>query len=361
VYRLVKHLSPLALVTLLFVTVLAGLPSAAGASPSTAADPSPVAAEPLPVPSLSLSAAPSTIVCGAVTTMTVQIGVPGAQVNVGRELAGESAFTPIGTLTADAAGHATWKAKPARNATYRVDYAGDGTVWAPASAETTVNVRPAITLTLSTPRLTHRHDPVTVKVLVAPAHAGSTVELQIWSAAAGTWGDLLSMTLGRDSRASGVVRLEIGVQKLRVVTAADADHIAGRSIVHSLRILDPRNLYGIPTAPAHFIVVDLSQYRLYYCEHGNVVRVFRCVLGRPSLPTPKGHFRIYAKDAHMSGPYGPRRMRYRGLYAIHGTDEPWLLSRYPRNYSHGCTRLSNTNIVWLFAHCRVGTPVWNVP
>jgi hypothetical protein len=63
----------------------------------------------------------------------------------------------------------------------------------------------------------------------------------------------------------------------------------------------------------------------------------------------------------MSGPYGPRRMRYKGLFAIHGTDEPWLLSRFPRNYSHGCTRLSNAHIRWLFAHCPVGTPVWNVP
>jgi len=92
-----------------------------------------------------------------------------------------------------------------------------------------------------------------------------------------------------------------------------------------------------------------------------VVRVFDCVLGRPSLPTPRGHYRIYAKDAHMYGPYGPRRMRYLGAYAIHGTNEPWLLGRYPRNYSHGCTRLSNAHILWLFDRVPVGTPVWNVP
>ena len=117
----------------------------------------------------------------------------------------------------------------------------------------------------------------------------------------------------------------------------------------------------INTGPAHYIVVDRSQYKLYYMEHGILKRVFDCVLGRPSLPTPLGHFRIYAKDPHMSGPYGPRRMRYLGEYAIHGTDEPWLLGRFPRNYSHGCTRLSNTHILWLFARVPVGTPVWNVP
>jgi lipoprotein-anchoring transpeptidase ErfK/SrfK len=63
----------------------------------------------------------------------------------------------------------------------------------------------------------------------------------------------------------------------------------------------------------------------------------------------------------MYGPYGPRRMRYLGAYAIHGTNEPWLLSRSPRNYSHGCTRLSNPHILWLFDRVHVGTPVWNVP
>ena len=111
---------------------------------------------------------------------------------------------------------------------------------------------------------------------------------------------------------------------------------------------------------AHIVVVDKSEYRLYYIEYGRIVRVFDCVLGKPSTPTPIGHYRIYAKDGHMYGPYGPRRMRYMGAYAIHGTNEPWLLSHSPRAYSHGCTRLSNTNIVWLFSRLHVGTPVWNV-
>ena len=85
----------------------------------------------------------------------------------------------------------------------------------------------------------------------------------------------------------------------------------------------------MPTKYPHLILVDLSKYKLYYHEHGVVIRVFDCVLGRPSLPTPKGHYKIYAKDPHMGGPYGPYRMRYLGLYAIHGTNEPWLLEQVP--------------------------------
>ena len=73
------------------------------------------------------------------------------------------------------------------------------------------------------------------------------------------------------------------------------------------------------------------------------------------------HFRIYAKDPHMGGPYGRRWMRYLGEYAIHGTDEPWLLGRFPRNHSHGCTRLSTAHILWLYSRVTVGTPVWNAP
>jgi lipoprotein-anchoring transpeptidase ErfK/SrfK len=54
-------------------------------------------------------------------------------------------------------------------------------------------------------------------------------------------------------------------------------------------------------------------------------------------------------------------MSYHSPYAIHGTNEPHLLGRFPRNFSHGCTRLHNANAVWLYDHAPVGTPVWNVP
>ena len=47
--------------------------------------------------------------------------------------------------------------------------------------------------------------------------------------------------------------------------------------------------------------------------------------------------------------------------AIHGTNGPWLLKRFPRDFSQGCTRLSNANAIWLYDHAPTGTPVWNVP
>jgi lipoprotein-anchoring transpeptidase ErfK/SrfK len=60
------------------------------------------------------------------------------------------------------------------------------------------------------------------------------------------------------------------------------------------------------------------------------------------------------------GPYGSRIMSYHSPYAIHGTDQPHLLKRFPRDFSHGCTRLSNSHAIWLYDHAPLGTPVWNV-
>ncbi len=48
--------------------------------------------------------------------------------------------------------------------------------------------------------------------------------------------------------------------------------------------------------------------------------------------------------------------RQRGL-AIHGTDQPYLLNDpLPRDYSHGCARMYNSQALWLYAAARSGRP-----
>ena len=54
------------------------------------------------------------------------------------------------------------------------------------------------------------------------------------------------------------------------------------------------------------------------------------------------------------GPYGARIMSYHPPCAIHGTNEPGLLNRFPRNFSHGCTRLANASAIWLDHHAPLG-------
>jgi len=310
-------------------------------------------------PALTLTAAPATLVCGASSELTAQGAAPGAALTLARKRASDADFVVISTATAGADGAFRWTVKPQETSVFRVDQAA-GQTWAAATAETTVGVRHRVTLKVVARSPLLEDGYVHYTVSVRPAHAGGTVQLQ--RRTGDTWDSLADITLGGDS--VGRVRLPAGrpgTLIVRAQMAADASHLAGNSRLWKRTVYDRRNPYGVPTRYPRLILVDLSKYKLYYHERGNVIRVFDCVLGRPGLPTPRGHFKIYAKDPHIGGPYGPFRMRYLGLYAIHGTNEPWLLSRYPRNYSHGCTRLSNGNITWLYQRVRVGTPVWNVP
>jgi hypothetical protein len=324
------------------VTLVAG--AAAAAPPAHAA-----------APALTLSCARNAITAGQTTTVTARLGVPGAVLVVSAGT-GAPTYALVRTVVTDAAGEATWEVSPRRTTTYRVEFAGDP-AWDAASAEITVSVRPRLTLTATSP--VYLGWKVLLAARVVPAHPGATVGLE--RLVDGAWTPWRTLTLDASSRAAARWLSDVRPSAaFRLVMPADAGHVAGVGFKRSVLVRDP-NPYDVPTRWASFIVVDKSCYRLYFHRYGRVVRVFDCVLGKPSTPTPLGRFRIWAKDPSMGGPYGPRRMRYLGNYAIHGTNEPWLLGRFPRAFSHGCTRLSNANILWLFDRCRVGTPVWNVP
>lgn len=307
-------------------------------------------------PALTLTATPDIAVAGSAITVAAHIDVPGAVLALSRMRGGETEFTLLRTIVVGADGSASWTLHPGRTTTYRVEFAGDATADT-ASAETMVSVRPR--LTLKATETVYEGWKVTFSTSVVPAHPGATVELQ--RRIGDVWKSWRTLTLSDESRAISRWTSDTrGSLAFRLAMAADVDHADGASGKRIVLVKDP-NPYDVPAGPDHFLVADKSQYRLYYHEHGRVVRVFDCVLGKTSTPTPVGHFKIYAKDSNVGGAYGPRRMRYLGPYAIHGTSEPWLLTRFPRAYSHGCTRLSNTNILWLYERCKVGTQVWNVP
>lgn len=309
-----------------------------------------------PTPTLSLQAVPATVLSGSACSLTAVLGVPNATLQLSGLAAGQTDYAMLGTMTTAADGSAAFVESPTVNTTYRVDFAGDAD-WGAASAQVSVSVRPK--LTLKAPASVPGWQIVKASIAVSPLHPGGKVVLE--RMLKGKWTAWRTVTLGSGLTTTITWRaVQVGRLAYRVTMAADADHAAGASGAATVRVTYP-NAYRVPVEPAHFVVVDKSQFKLYYLEHGHVVRVFKCVLGKPSTPTPLGHFRIYAKDPHMWGPYGPRRMRYLRLYAIHGTDQPWLLHRFPRNYSHGCTRLANTDVIWLYQRCPVGTSVWNVP
>jgi hypothetical protein len=307
-------------------------------------------------PTLTVSASPTTLTFGTPTVFKARIGLAGATVRLSRKAAGESDPMLIGTFVTDASGAVTYRATPRATTVFRADFAGDAE-WLPLSAEVTVTVRPLVRLVA--PERVERGTRVPLRVQVLPVHPGASVSIEMWSGDA--WTEWRAVTLGDDSRAVASWRADrVGRQPFRVTVAADAERAAGASGVRRIQV-QKRNPYGIPLGARCIVVVDLSQYRTYYFSYGREVRSFPCVLGRPSLPTPRGHFRIYAKGMNPGGPYGARIMSYHPPCAIHGTNEPWLLKRFPRDFSHGCTRLSNANAIWLYDHAPIGTPVWNVP
>jgi hypothetical protein len=90
-------------------------------------------------------------------------------------------------------------------------------------------------------------------------------------------------------------------------------------------------------------------------------------IGRPSHPTPAGHFYITEKLSAIGGAfYGPYALGTSayaptlsewpggGVVGIHGTAEPQLIPGRP---SHGCIRLRNADIDRLWPLIGLGTPI----
>ena len=118
------------------------------------------------------------------------------------------------------------------------------------------------------------------------------------------------------------------------------------------------------------LVIRLRSHRLVLKRADRVIRTFPIAVGKPSTPTPTGHFFLteLLKQPDPAGPYGPYAFGTsdfsdvikhfgnggNGQIGIHGTDQPWVIGT---SASHGCIRLYNRDIVWLAGHIPLGTPV----
>jgi lipoprotein-anchoring transpeptidase ErfK/SrfK len=121
-----------------------------------------------------------------------------------------------------------------------------------------------------------------------------------------------------------------------------------------------RYSYPAPTS----IVVDKSDFRLYWFLNDVFIKSYPVAIGRPSLETPARIWRIDSKYySDPNGVYGPRKMRLyrqsgssfvRTGYLIHGTNEPWVIGT---KASHGCIRLYNKDILDLWPRVPLGTIV----
>lgn len=129
----------------------------------------------------------------------------------------------------------------------------------------------------------------------------------------------------------------------------------------------PRDRLGPLRAVTTMLRVDRHALRATLYERGRRIWSSRIGVGKPSTPTPAGHFWIRTRLKGLGGGtvYGPFAFGTAaysvlsdwpggGVVGIHGTNEPWLIPGRP---SHGCIRVPNWKIRRLARLMPVGTPV----
>ena len=129
----------------------------------------------------------------------------------------------------------------------------------------------------------------------------------------------------------------------------------------------PASALGELHATHQYLRVDRETLGATLYRGGRAIWRAPVGVGRPTLPTPGGHFYVTGKLTAIGGPfYGPYALPTSayaptlsewpggGTITIHGTDEPQLIPGRP---SHGCIRLRNSDIARLWRLMSVGTPI----
>jgi lipoprotein-anchoring transpeptidase ErfK/SrfK len=128
-----------------------------------------------------------------------------------------------------------------------------------------------------------------------------------------------------------------------------------------------------------YIVVDRNTFRLHFYEHLKLAKTFEIAVGMEGLETPAGLHKIeweqvnppwYVPKKAWAGslagtvvPPGPadplkaRFMSFDGGAGIHGID-PSEYSSIGHDASHGCVRMRIPDVIDLYSHSPVGTPVY---
>ncbi|MGV1049281.1 MAG: L,D-transpeptidase [Solirubrobacterales bacterium] len=115
------------------------------------------------------------------------------------------------------------------------------------------------------------------------------------------------------------------------------------------------------------LVIERGRRLAVLYRRGHPIWSARVGIGKPSTPTPGGHFWIREKfrTGESGGLYGPAAFGSSdysvlsdwpggGVIGIHGTNEPSLIPGRP---SHGCIRLRNHAILGLWRLMPIGTPL----
>lgn len=129
-----------------------------------------------------------------------------------------------------------------------------------------------------------------------------------------------------------------------------------------------RELLGAFHQTRWLIVIDLHRRSLKAYLDGHLRRTAPVGVGKPSTPTPPGHFWIRERFrvSDRTSPYWPYALGTSdystlsewpggGVVGIHGPfGEPKAI---PGDPSHGCVRMHAGDIAWLGSRVTLGTPV----
>lgn len=170
-----------------------------------------------------------------------------------------------------------------------------------------------------------------------------------------------------------VLGLKGGYHQLKItaLTSVDASGVGGVSVdcFDSDGTIAPvyqRAPFGYPWGT--YIVIDKSDYRLYWVRDGWLIKAYPIAHGRKKGWTPNRIWRIDQKlKTAPGGVYGPRKMRLykqvrtrrgvkyvRTAYGVHGTNQPWVIGTMA---SHGCIRMYNKDVLELWPQVPLRTMV----
>jgi hypothetical protein len=106
------------------------------------------------------------------------------------------------------------------------------------------------------------------------------------------------------------------------------------------------------------VKLSTSTQNLFVMEGDRLLMAVQANVGKPSAPTPHGHFTIYSKQKERRRQSEPDRgypmaywCEFKSAYGFH---EGFV---WPVPHTHGCVRLHREAAARLFALTQIGTPV----
>jgi lipoprotein-anchoring transpeptidase ErfK/SrfK len=133
----------------------------------------------------------------------------------------------------------------------------------------------------------------------------------------------------------------------------------------------------LPREYARYIVINRSSFTLRFFHHLRLQRSYTIAVGQQGLETPAGLYHALDKQVNPSwhvpnsawagdlagqvippGPADPLKARWIGIFdgaGIHGTDDIGSLGSAA---SHGCVRMSISDVIDLYDRVEVGDPIY---